>query len=492
MEFSPYLTQLGCDPIVGSKNNNATDLCSTTPSAIGAGVKAEDQFGKNAFTLPIFEQNAQFGYLNNGWSRVINDIGAGLPNYFTWLNTWNPSPVQPGTIRQGFRQTTSSVSPFVDSNLWDEWITGGVYDSLTMPNPYSGSQSINWMILSEQQKLPNLALTYPPPPGTTQTFRFTLRNDLFFQDGRKVTSFDVAFSYLALKSTGAYASGGATPMTGITVLSPSQFDINLNNVGPFTPLTLTTLPIMPGAYWTSSGISAWDNGITGCTQIGASCFPAQYTLSAPSGPVACALVCASFPPTLMNVNLAQTGAGYDPILNHTLVGSGPWQCGVVTHNGSGNCSSTGSENPPVGGGYTLTRFGKGLAPASSVSSIYFRSNGNLALYLWSQNNGDITHDFLNFSVVASCFGKPLSSMAPCAHFQQGIGANGGPVPVGLSQVSIVNRFVGLNWVAPFNWATSPPVGIIPLTPVLYENTITLNPSTVAGCTAPYPTGGYDC
>jgi hypothetical protein len=492
MEFAPYLTQLGCDPVVGSANNNATDVCSTTPSAIGAGVKAEDQFGKNAFTLPIFEQNAQFGYLNNGWSRVINNLGAGVPNYFTWLNTWNPSPVQPGTIRQGFRQTTSSVSPFVDSNPWDEWITGGVYDSLTMPNPYSGSQSINWMILSEQQKLPNVALTYPPPPGTTQTFRFTLRNDLFFQDGRKVTSFDVAFSYLALKSTGAYASGGATPMTGITVLSPSQFDINLNNVGPFTPLTLTTVPIMPGAYWTSSGMSAWDSGITSCTQIGASCLPAQYTLSAPSGPVACALVCASFPPTLMNVNLAQTGAGYDPILNHTLVGSGPWQCGVVTRNGSGSCSSTGSENPPVGGGYTLTRFGNGLAPASSVSSIYFRSSGNLALWVWSQDNGDITHDFLNFSVVASCFGKPLSSVAPCAHFQQGIGANGGPVAVGLSQVSIVNRFVGLNWVAPFNWVSSPPVGIIPLPPVLYENTITLNPASIVGCTTPYPAGGYDC
>jgi len=281
-------------------------------------------------------------------------------------------------------------------------------------------------------------------------------------------------------------------MPGITVLSPSQFDINLNNVGPFTPLTLTTLPIMPGAYWTSSGISAWDNGITSCTQIGASCFPAQYTLGAPSGPVACALVCASFPPTLMNVNLAQTGAGYDPILNHTLVGSGPWQCGVVTHNGSGNCSSTGSENPPVGGGYTLTRFGKGLAPASSVSSIYFRSNGNLALYLWSEDTGDITHDFLNFSVAASCFRAAVTSTGPCAHFQQGIGANGGPVPVGLSQVAIVLRFVGTNWVAPFNWVSSPPIGVIPLQPVLYENTLILNPSGVAGCTNPYPTGGYDC
>jgi len=164
----------------------------------------------------------------------------------------------------------------------------------------------------------------------------------------------------------------------------------------------------------------------------------------------------------------------------------------VTSSGSGSCSSSGSQNPPVGGSYVLTRFGKGLAPCSSVSGTYFRSNCNLALYFWSQDNGDIIHDFLNFSVLASCFGRPVTPSAPCAHFQQGIGANGGPVSIGLSQVAIVNRFVGVNWVAPFNWASSPPVGILPLNPVLYENTITLNPAGLVGCTTPYPSGGYDC
>jgi len=149
-------------------------------------------------------------------------------------------------------------------------------------------------------------------------------------------------------------------------------------------------------------------------------------------------------------------------------------------------------NPPVGGSYVLSRFGKGLAPGSSISSIYFRSNGNLATYLWSGDTGDGTKDFLNFSVVAGCFGAGITSVAPCAHFQRGIGANGGPVTVGLAQVAIVNRFVGLNWVAPSNWVSSPPTGIIPLNPVLYENTITLNPASAVGCTSAYPTGGYDC
>src|SRR5713226_5682496 len=98
IESAPCLTVPG-DPVVGSTSNNSTSTCSGQLSAIGAGVRAEDQFGKNAYTIPVFTQNEQFGYLNNGWIRVNTNVLAGLPNYFAWLNAWNPTPVQPGSIR---------------------------------------------------------------------------------------------------------------------------------------------------------------------------------------------------------------------------------------------------------------------------------------------------------------------------------------------------------------------------------------------------------
>ena len=494
MEFAPCLTATG-DPVRGSTSNISTGHCpgtTSTLSAIGAAIQAEDQFGKNAFTLPIYTKNNQNGYLNNGFTRVINSVGGGLTNFFTYLDTHSPSPALPGTIRQGFAQSTNTLNPYVASTVWDSMIIGNVYSSLILQNPLSDGGLVDWMALSLQE-LTNSSLTYTPPQHTVASFRFTLRSDMFFQDGRKVTSFDVAFSYLSLKSTGAFQSGGLESMTGVTVLGPSQFDINMNAVGPFTLQSVSGVSILPGAYWTSADPGAWTSAISTCTATGASCYPAQYTLTGSGTPtVACTPSCI-FSASLMNVNLVHTEAGYDPIFDHTLVGSGPWTCGVVTSAGSStSCSSTGAMNPPVGGSYVLSRFGKGLPPASSVSGIYFRSNGNLAAYLWSQDTGDITHDFLNFSVVASCFGAAVTSTGPCAHFQRGIGANGGPISVGLSQVAIVNRFVGLNWVAPFNWATTPPVGIIPLAPVLYENTITLNPASVAGCTTAYPIGGYDC
>jgi hypothetical protein len=518
MEYAPCFSAAG-DPVAGQTTNSPGGDCPnmTELSMISAGIQAEDLFGQGAYSIPVFSRQNQYGYLNNGWARVINDSDGGIANYFTWLDTHNANPALAGTIRQGYSQSTSSLSPYGISTSWDFSVLGDIYDALAVTDPLNDQQLVDWMALSVQQ-LSNPSLTYTPPGGactapntpvgcTASTFRFTLRSDMFFQDGRKVTSFDVAFSYLSLKAVGNLQSLGADPMTGITILGPNQFDINVNQVGRFTLSYLTALTILPGAYWTNAGSSAWANGIATCSAIGATCYPTQYVDSIPSGPfigqstipsVNCTLgsCCergCNFPASLMDVSPGKVSSFFDPITNHDLVGSGAWTCGVITNGGSStSCSSSGAVNPPVGGSYILSRFGNGLAPASSVSGIYFRSNGNLAAYLWSQDTGDITHDFLNFSVVASCFGAAVTSTGPCAHFQRGIGANGGPISVGLSQVAIVNRFVGLNWVAPFNWVSSPPMGIIPLPPVLYENTITLNPASVAGCGVSYPTGGYDC
>jgi len=497
MEFAPCLSSPG-DPAVGQSNNTPGGRCSGTSqlSAISAGIQAEDAFGKGAYTIPIFTvTGAQFGYLSN-WQRVINGDGTGIPNYFTWLNAYSPNPAVPGTVRQGFSQSTTTLNPYLAATAHDLYIVRNIYDSLFVRNPMSSGQVIYWMVLSATQ-LSSLSLTYPPPPGTQSTFRFTLRNDMFFQDGRRVTSFDVAFTYLSMMADGAYQSAALSNITGITVLGPSQFDINVNSVGPFTLQSLTSPTIVPGRYWTSAGSAAWDSGISSCTIQNSACYLAQYTLGpipatgAPTVLCNTAFSCA-FPAANLNADPNKIIPSFDPLAAGILVGSGPWQCGTVTASGSTSCSSTSTMNPPVGESYTLSRFGKGVSPASSVSSIYFRSNGNLALYIWSEDTGDITRDFLDYTGISACYGLPVTSTGMCAHFQRGMGANGGPIPVGIQQIAIVNRFVGLGWVAPFNWASSPPAGVIQLPPVLYENTITLNPSTVVGCLTPYPAGGYDC
>jgi len=123
-----------------------------------------------------------------------------------------------------------------------------------------------------------------------------------------------------------------------------------------------------------------------------------------------------------------------------------------------------------------------------VSGDYFRSSGNLALWIWSGDNGDLTHDFLNFSHAAFCYNNPIPS---CQPLTRGIGAGSVAGLVGLAQIAIVARFVGVNWISPFGMA-NPPVGMGPFPPVLFEGSQTLNPASLVGCSLPYPVGGYDC
>jgi hypothetical protein len=467
-----------CSPnydLLSSQMENSPSLS----QAVSFGLQAESYFGGGAFTIPIFERTLQFGYLNNGWVRVINDNSQGLPNYFTWLNAWNPAPVQAGTIRQGFSETTRSVNPYIASTVHDLYIVRNVYDSLYQSNPLNPSQQLDWMSVITQQ-LSNSSLNYIAPAHTLTTYRFTLRPDLYFHDGRPVTAYDVAFSYLSLVGTGANLGVSASQMTGITLLGSHQLDIGMSSTGPFVLPNLTSIPILPGRYWTNAGASAWDSATMTCTSV-AGCARSQYTLSGST--VNCNLGCSPFSVSLLTVNPTDVGATFDPIAAHIFVGSGPWQCGTVTAAGSGTCTSTGAENPPVGGSYTLTRFGNGLAPASSSTAIYFRSSGDLALWTWASNGNPLGPNIITVSQVVLCFGQPSNSA--CAHWQHGMGASMTGI-VGINQVSIVMRFFGVNWVAPFNWVSSPPTGIGPFAPVLYEGSVTLNPCSID------PVNGYDC
>ena len=496
MEFAPCLAASG-DPVAGASSNLPTSpgggLCSGTSqlSAHSAGIQAEDTFGSNAFTLPIYETTVRFGYLN-GWTRIINNAGTGLPNYFTWLNAYNPAPIVPGTIRQGFSESTRSVNPYIASTTWDFYILNNVYDSLNQLNPLDSGQQINWMTISSFQECgvtPSCTTTtlgYTPPPNTQATYRFTLRPDLYFQDGRQVTAYDVAFSYLSLVGSGAFQSGGATDMTGVTVLQSHQFDISVSSLGPFTLPNLTGLTIQPGRYWTNAGTSAWDSAVT-CANTG-TCGKSQYTLSGAT-PV-CDTTrnptfnCTSFPANLMTINPADATPSFDPIASHIFVGSGAWTCGQVTTNGSGTCTSSGTMIVSPGGSWSLTRFGAGISVINQ-SNEYFRSSTNAALWIWSEQGGPSS--FIEFASLVSCYGQPVNLSGPCAHWQQGIGNPGTGNIAGAPQITIGIRFYILNWVAPFNWQIAPPTGITPFAPVLYEGSTTLSPQSVVGCP-----NGYDC
>jgi ABC-type transport system substrate-binding protein len=461
MEFAPCLNAPG-DPSTGQTSPTFANCPSTAQlTSTSAGYQTANLFGQNAYTIPVWSGKNQYGYLSN-WQRVVLHQGNGLLNYFSTLNAYSPNPAIPQTIRQGYKQLTRSLNPYIASTFWDFGIMGNIWDSLNTVNPAANSQLLDWMT-TRSSTIPNNGLSYVPPPGTTVTYRFTLRNDIFWQDGRKLTAWDVSFSYQTLKATGSFQGSGLAPMTGVKVLSPTQIDVNVNGNGPFTRLYLTSPTIIPGRYWSGQcqgGI--WDADV-GIGNVPNSCMVADQNKIQPN---------------------------FDPLAAGILIGSGPWACKSSAGTIGRGCSSSGSMNPPVGGSYTLSRYGVDTTPGGSLNT-FFRSNGNLALWVWTGDAGVFSADFLNFGVVSLCFGKPLGTVG-CTHWQQGIGSPGGSNIVGLTQVSIVQRFVGVNWVMPYDWVSSAPIGISSLSPLLYEGTATLNPATIAGCTNPYPTGGYDC
>src|SRR5436309_15622158 len=64
---------------------------------------------------------------------------------------------------------------------------------------------------------------------------------------------------LTLKATGAFQGSVLEPMVGVTIIHQRQFDVNLNQVGPFTLATITTITMIPGHYWSTCSGSLWDS-----------------------------------------------------------------------------------------------------------------------------------------------------------------------------------------------------------------------------------------
>jgi hypothetical protein len=336
-----------------------------------------------------------------------------------------------------------------------------------------------------------------------------LRNDIFFQDRHQLTGFDVKFAYSTLAANGAASGTALSPMScaratngtilfnctdGITVKSKNVVDIHLDGSGPFTSQTAGTTIVFPGRYWSQN------------------CPGAIWDIDAAMG---------SVPDSCMTLDPSKAGFSYDPIANHILIGSGPWEC-VDVLGGTGavgfGCSDTGTQNPPVDHTYTLTRYGKGQVPGSSAVGQYFRSFGTLASYIWAGAIGDTAQDTITGSAIQGCNGPSqgtptLGRTTGCGHWQQGIGQPGGLGLITQTQVNIFQRYDFLNWVAPQTWAappcsapgvctgaTTPPdlmaqfAGSI--TP-FFEGPNVLHSTAEKGCTSAYnPTsstsGGFDC
>jgi hypothetical protein len=506
-----------------------TGVCGTTTNctAVSAGYQAEDLYGHGVYTLPIFTGSDQYAYLapptGCAWSRVVNNVGAGLPNTFKWKNEW----CAPGTqaIRQGFSQPTTSLNPYVESTVWDAYILGNVYDSIYALNPLSNNQVLDWMTKNHQLidcggLCTSSQVGYTPSPGTTKVITNTLRSDIFFQNGVQVTAWDVAYSYLSLIKNGAFQTSGlSATISGITVKDNNHFDLELFASGPFTDVTIGGATVLPGSIWYSppSGCPTTWSALIAQT--------VPHVFDDVSGNANC-----------MDTTSTKSGLHFDPLSNGILIGSGEWTCenpnppsGTTAAVIGTACSSDGTQAPAPGGTFTLTRYGCYITNPTGIvtttckstynspsSQFYFRSSSRFAQYLWTRMNGNQAHDVLNVITASGCSTAVFNPTAPCPQWEQGIGntagdgvaccglLSGGALPL----VRIAADFL-YDWTSPFAFPPTSAVltGVDTIPPVLYEGSVTISPSgsavhpcSTAGQTYGNPTNpsvvnsniGYDC
>src|SRR5713101_2921814 len=529
-------------------------------SAVSAGYLAEREHARLVLTLPVFGGIDTFAYLApptagaNPWLRIINQVGIGATaNFWTWLNAWNAGSQ---TLNVGFSETPDKLNPLSASTVWDLYIYGNIWDSLfASPTPYfagavsdsSNGGLIDWLTNRHQFPVLNAALGYTPPAGTIETLRAFLNPAATFHDGQPLTAFDVAMSYNFLIKDGSFQAGGLLGIvSGITILGPYEFDINLSQE-PFSEAGLGGVTIIPGHLWSNcNSVAGWNSFVSSQT----------FPLIVPIGitGTACSLGGA--------MDSVHTSVTFDPVSSGLLVGSGPWECqgtsgGNVGKPGIG-CTSSGSQSATGNGAYTLTRNGCTIisaapgitcvnpaspvslvvppgtpftapapavdctaspaapappnctTPSGTVQSTYFRSPSTFARYIWTgiagnsfSNNGFSVVSQLStcsqFAGTAYQASPPLSTT--CLPYENGIGSTGAQADsysftgcdgtnhcnVQLSQILLAQIFVNdyKDWTQPiaFPYTTSTLVDAAPLNPTLYEGTSTLQSTTNGGsCT----------
>ena len=160
---------------------------------------------------------------------------------------------------KGETQTAASTSEAtvrddIVVNVWSEPTTlCGGFAASTYVNHLSNNIFERLLKLDDDGNIvPWLAESYEYTEDKTALI-FTLRDDVMFHNGEKMTAEDVAFSFNTVIEAG-YASVATSAMINMEVLNENQVQLNFNCVYGAAPLVCTTdyMVIFPKAYYESN------------------------------------------------------------------------------------------------------------------------------------------------------------------------------------------------------------------------------------------------
>jgi len=462
----------------------------TVSGAVASAQLAMQILGKTLAVIPIWSSAIEIPY-QKGWTGVNDATGVGPANFFSLLNAWNPSPAISGILRWGFQQGTVNLNPFRASTPQELYIVRSVYDSLVQIAPYNPNTPFAW--LANSFGFANADAATNPQcasvPGTTQCIVFNLRPDVHFHDGVALTGSDVKFSMLAFKQIPGSLSSSVAGVIDVTYVAgpipgTQSVFVHLNSESPFAIFNVGGVPIIPQHIWASDTTTACPGTPTGTT-----------------------------PPLSCTANT--TTAAEDPVTNHVLIGTGPFECvDLSTGQVGGGCTRTasggvGTQAVDTGGTILLQRFGYGFPGYDSTHS-YFHRSRFYKVWEWADafNHGSV--DAWALSAMNQCWNVPVSSNPGCLHWvspassiscvstagtcnaqsmtNTGFGGNN-EVQESITEVSEVLSLSEVSWTSPLAYSSL--LGVQPAPQTVYEGGITYSggpPS--AGQPVPGPANLY--
>jgi peptide/nickel transport system substrate-binding protein len=238
----PY-NYAGCNKDEFNEASYNVMYANTQADAVYWARKAQEVFADAAMSVPLYSSTGfkaasrkyvgSEAYKDQFWTNWVNWPGYGIDNGYTFLNLHtNVSEWMPGgVIRYGFKTTDiRQFNPIYSEWLWDNTVIDLIgYESLLARNPYT-LEFMPWVA-----KTFKVGTYTHPRYGECTKVVFTLRDDVYFQDGHKLTIADVYFTFVEIDDI--LDSRGLAPpwwisnvmdILSFSILDPMNFEVLLD------------------------------------------------------------------------------------------------------------------------------------------------------------------------------------------------------------------------------------------------------------------------
>ncbi len=240
----PY-NYAGCNKDAFNEASYAVMYANTQADAVYWAREAQKVFADAALSAPIYTSTGfkavsrtyvggtEPDYSGDEWTNWVNWPGYGVDNGYTFLNMHtNVSEWMPGgVIRYGFKTTDiRQFNPIYSEWVWDNIVLDLIgFESLLARNPYT-LEFIPWVA-----KTFTVGTYTHPVYGECTKVVFSLRDDVYFQDGHKLTIADIYFTFVEVDDI--LESRGLAPpwwisnvqnILSFSILDPMNFEVLLD------------------------------------------------------------------------------------------------------------------------------------------------------------------------------------------------------------------------------------------------------------------------